>query len=61
MFGTQEAGLLVHITNGTEITSDDLVFGLLPGIILRHLKHAEVEVSDWAERTAGYEDEWPLG
>lgn len=61
MFGTQESGLLVHITDGTEVTSDDLVVGLLPSIVSSHLEHAEVQIGDWAEGTAGYEDEWLLG
>ena len=61
MFGTQEARFFIHITDRTEITSDDLVVGLLPSIIFRHFKHAEVQVGDWAERTTGYEDEWLLG
>jgi hypothetical protein len=61
VLGTQEAGLLVHVTDGTEVTSDNLVVGLLPSIVFRHLKHAEVQVGDWAERTAGYEDEWLFG
>ena len=61
MFGTQEAGFLVHITDWTEVTSDNLVVCLLPSIVLRHFKHAEVQVGDWTERTAGYEDEWLLG
>jgi hypothetical protein len=61
VLGTQEAGLLIHITDRTEITSDDLVVGLFPSIVFRHLKNAEVQVGDWAERTAGYENEWLLG
>lgn len=61
MFGTQESGFLVHITDRTEVTSDDLVVGLLPSVIFGHLKHAEVQIGDWAERAAGYEDEWLLG
>lgn len=61
MLGTQEAGLLIHITDGTEITSDDLVVGLLPRIVFRHLKNAEVQVGDWTERAAGHENEWLLG
>jgi len=61
MFGTQEARLLVHITDRTEVTSDNLVVGLLPGIVFRHLKHAEVQVGDWTERATCYEDEWLLG
>ena len=61
VFGTQEARLLVHITNGTEVTSDDLVLGLLSGVIFSHFKHAEVQVGDWAEGAAGYENEWLLG
>jgi hypothetical protein len=61
VFGTQEAGLLIHITDRTEITTNDLIVGLLPSIIFGHLKHAEVKVCDWTERAAGYEDEWLLG
>ena len=61
VLGTQESGLLVHITDGTEIASDDLVVGLLPSVVFRHLKHAEVEVSDWTERTACYENKWLFG
>ena len=61
VFGTQETRLLVHITDGTEVTSDNLVVGLLPSIIFRHLKHAEVQVGDWTERTACNEDERLLG
>jgi hypothetical protein len=61
VLGTQQAGLLVHITDGTEVTSDDLVLGLLSGIVFSHLKHAEMQVGDWTEGTAGYEDEWLLG
>ena len=61
MFGTQETGLLVHITDGTEITSDNLVLGLLPSVVFSHLEHTEMEVGDWTEGTAGYEDEWLLG
>lgn len=61
VFGTQEAGLLVHITDGTEVTSDNLVVGLLPSVVFGHLKHAEMQIGDWTERTACYEDEWLLG
>ena len=61
MFGAQEARLLVHITDWTEVASDDLVLGLLPSIVFGHLKHAKVQVSDWAEGTTGYEDERLLG
>ena len=61
MFGTQETRLLVHVTDGTEVTSNNLVVGLLAGIIFGHLKHAEVQVCDWTERAASYEDEWLLG
>lgn len=61
VFGTQETGLLVHITDWTEITADNLVVGLLPSIISGHLKHAKVEVGDWTERAAGHEDEWLFG
>lgn len=61
MLGTQEAGLLVHVTDGTEIASDDLIVCLLASIVFRHFKHAEVQVGDWTERTAGYKNKWPLG
>ena len=61
MFGTEEARLLVHITDGTEVTSDNLVVCLLPSVIFCHLKHAEVQVGDWTERPACYEDEWLFG
>lgn len=61
VFGTQEARLLIHIADRTEITANDLIVGLLPSIISGHLKHAKVKVCDWAVRAAGYEDEWLLG
>ena len=60
MFGTQKARLLVHITDGAEVTPDNFVFGLLPGIIFGHLEHAEVQIGDWTEGAAGYKDEWLL-
>ena len=61
VLGTQETRFLVHVTDGTEVTSDDLVLGLLPSVIFSHLKHAEVQVGDWAKGAARHEDEWLFG
>ena len=57
MVCAEEAGLLVLVTDGTEVSRDDLVVGVLPHIIDRHLEHAEVKKCDGAERPARYEDE----
>ena len=61
VFGTQKTRLLVHVTDGAEVTANNLVLGLLPSIISRHLEHAEVQVGDWTERTAGHKNEWLSG
>lgn len=61
VLGTHQAGLLIHVTDGAEIATNNFVVSLLPGIVSGHLKHAEMQVGDWTERTTGHEDEWLLG
>ena len=51
MMSTEQPGLLVLVADGTEITSHYLEIGILSNIVLCHLKHAKVEISNWAERT----------
>ena len=57
MVCAEQAGLLVLVTDRTEVSRDDLVVGVLPHIVDRHLEHAEVKKCDRAEGPARYEDE----
>jgi hypothetical protein len=57
MEGTEQPRLLVHITDRTEISANNLEIGILAHIILGHLKHPEMEICDWAERPTCYKDD----
>ena len=57
MRGAEKTGFLVHITDGTEVTTKDLEFGVLSDVVLGHFEHPEMKISDRAERTACYEDD----
>lgn len=60
MMSTEQAGLLVLVADGTEITSHDLEIGILSNVILCHLEHAEVEISYRAEGATGNEHDGGL-
>lgn len=53
----KQSRFLVLITNGTEITAYNFVICVLANVVLGHLEHPEMEISDRAERTARYEDD----
>lgn len=57
MVRTEQAGLLVLVTDGTKVACDDLEVGVLPNVVDRHFEHAEVEIRNWAEGPACYQDE----
>lgn len=49
MMGAQEAGFLVLITDWTQVASNYFEIGVLSNIVFGHLKHAEMQVGNWAE------------
>lgn len=56
MGATEQPRLLVHITDRTKISAHDLEVGILAYIIFSHLKHSQMEICDWAERSTCYKD-----
>lgn len=56
MFCTEQAWLLVHVADRTEIPAHNLKIGILADVILGHLEHSEMEICYGAKRTARYKD-----
>lgn len=54
MMGAKQARLFVHITDWTQISSHDFEIRVLPNVILGHLKHAQMQIGDWTERSASH-------
>ena len=61
MITTEKAGLLVLLTDGTEIASHDFKLGVLANVVGGHLEDAEMEIRQWGEGAASYEDYRSLG
>ena len=57
MLCAEKARLLVLIAHRAEVAAYNLEVGILADVVLGHLKHSEVEVSNWAEGAAGDEDD----
>lgn len=57
MMRTQEAWLLVHVTDWTEVSTNDLKVRVLPDKVHRHLEHPQMEEGHWTEGAACDEDE----
>ena len=57
MMCAKQSRLLVHITDGTEVTAYNFAICILANIILGHLEHSKMEISDWAEGPACYEND----
>jgi len=53
---TKEPWFLVHVAYRAQISTKNFEVSILSDIVFRHLKHAEVKVSDWTERTACHEN-----
>jgi hypothetical protein len=60
MLGAEKTGFLVHVTDGTEVTTQNLEICVLANIVLGHFEHTEVEICDWAERATGDQHDWSL-
>ena len=58
MVGAKQARLLVHVADGTEISTHNLEVCMLPDEILCHLEYAEVEIRNRAEGAAGDKHYW---
>ena len=56
----KQSRLLVLITNGTEVTGHNFVICILAHVVLGHLEHPKMEISDRTERTTCYEDDGML-
>jgi hypothetical protein len=54
---TKQSRLLVHITDGTEVTAYNFAICILANIVFGHLEHPKMEISDWAKRPACYEND----
>lgn len=61
MLRTEQPGLFVHVADGTEVSAQDLEFGILAGVVNGHFEHSEMEIGNWRERPAGDEDDRLLG
>lgn len=46
---SEQAGLVILVADGTEVSTDDFKVGVLANVVLCHLEHAEMEVGDRAE------------
>ena len=53
---TKEPRFLVHVAHRAEISTKNFEVGVLPDIVFCHLKHAQMKVSDWTERTACHQN-----
>lgn len=57
MVSAEKPRLLVHITNGAEITPYYFEVCVLTDVIDCHLEHPQMQISHWAEGTTCDEDE----
>lgn len=57
MVCTEQSRLLVHITDRTEVPAHNLKISILTDIVLGHLKHPQMEISDWTEGAACYKND----
>ena len=57
---TKEPRFLVHVAHRAEISTKNFKIGVLSDIVFCHLEHAQMEVSDWTERTACHQNYWDL-
>ena len=57
VLASQETRFLVTVVHWTKISPDDFKGSALSDVIVCHFKHTEVEIGDWRERAAGYEDD----
>lgn len=55
MICAQETWLFVLVTDGGEVSPEDLKVRILPDIVDGHLKHSEMEVCDGTEGATCYE------
>jgi hypothetical protein len=53
---TKETRFLVHVAHRAEISTKNFKVGVLSDIVLCHLKHAQMKISDWTERTAYHQN-----
>lgn len=49
MLSTQKTCFLVHVTDRTEIATNDFKVSVLSNVVLGHFKHAEMEICYGAE------------
>lgn len=61
MSSTQQTRLPIRIIHRAQIRPNNLKLRILPHIILRHLKHAQMQIRDRAEGPASDEDERCFG
>lgn len=54
---TEQSRLLVHITDWAEVPAHNFKIGILTDIVLGHLEHPQMEISDWTEGAACYQDD----
>ena len=51
---TKETRFLVHVADGTKITTDDFEIGILSNIVLGHFEHTKMQIGDWTEGATCY-------
>ena len=61
MMCAEQARLLVLVADWTKVAADNLKGTILSDVVFGHLKHAEVEVGDRAERSTCHENNRGLG
>ena len=54
---TKEPRFLVHVADRAEISTQNFKISVLSDIVFCHLEYAEMEVSDWTERTTCYQND----
>jgi hypothetical protein len=57
MKGAKQSRFLVLVRDGTYVSTHHLEICVLAGVIDGHLEHAQMEVGNWAERSARDEDD----
>ena len=60
MTSTKESRFLVHVAHRAEISTKNFKIGVLSDIVFCHLKHAQMEVSDWTERATCHQNDGNL-
>jgi hypothetical protein len=53
---TKEPRFLVHVAHRAKISTKNFEVSVLSDIIFCHLKHAQMKISDWTERTACHQN-----